>query len=445
MATINFGGLASGLDTESIITALMDIERKPITRLQSDKTYYNSRLSAFSEFEEKLNDLKSSFEDIDDASKLKAFSANAASEEFFTIDASSSASAGSYDVEIVSLARVQKDVSAGFTSSSGTSFSAGSIDINGTNITVDAGDSLGNIVDKINAANTGDTATGVAASIINDGSASGYRVVLTGENASTSFTATASGVTAESTALSFTNTQTAQQATAIIDGITVVSDNNTLSSAIPGVDVTLLKENITGESTRIGVQTDTDGVKAKLDSFVSAYNGVIEFINEQKDSSWANDNGLKGTQRRLQNLLVTNVGGSGDLQYLIDIGIKTNQKDGTISLDSTIAKDAIVNNFESIEKLFLGEDGVEGIVDKFTGYLDNMTDSLDGLYASRKKSTDSSIKRIDSNIETLELRLEQRERTMRAEYEALELLMSEMNSTSSYLAQQITNMSTNNR
>ncbi len=445
MATINFGGLASGLDTEAIITALMDIERKPITRLENDKEYYNSRLSAFSNFEDKLNTLKSAFEDIDDSDKLKAFSANSASEEFFTIETSGNTTAGSYDIEVVNLARVQKDVSEGYTTGSETNFSAGTIDIEGTSITIENGDSLATVAEKINAANTGDNATGVSAALINDGSSSGYRVVLTGENASTTFSASATGISAEGKALSFGNTQTAQQATAIIDGITIVSDNNTLSDAISGVELSLLKENEAGESTRLGVESDSDAIKAKLDTFVSAYNGIIEFINDQEDSSWANDTGLRGTQRKLQNMLVSNTGNSGDFQYLIDIGIKTDAKEGTISLDSSKVKDAILNDFDSIEKLFLGEDGVEGIVDKFTGYLDNMTDSIDGLYATRKQSTESSIKSIDRNIESLEMRLEQRENNMRAEYQALELLMSEMNSTSSYLAQQITNMNTNNR
>ncbi len=443
MATINFGGLASGLDTEAIISALMDVERQPLERLEKDKSYLNSRLSAFSDFESKLNDLKSAFEDIDTADELRSYSATSASEDYFSVETTSTAVAGSYDVEVVNLAKVQKDVSVGYASSSDTSFSAGTITINGTDIAVENADSLGDIVDKINAANTGDSATGVSAGLIDDGTANGFRIVLTGENASTSFTASTSGVAADGTALTFSNTQTAQQATAIVDGITIVSDNNTLSNAIPGVDLTLLKTNATGESTHIGVDVDSEGVKAKLDAFVSAYNGIIGFIGEQEDTSWANDSGLLSTQRKLQNFLVTNVGGTGNFQYLVDLGIKTNEKDGTISLDSTKITDAITNDFESIEKLFLGEEGVEGIADKFVNYLDSMTDSLDGLYASRKKSTDSSIRGLDRNIENMNLRLEQRERTMRAEYEALELLMSQMNSTSSYLSQQIANMNNN--
>ncbi len=438
MSTISFGGLASGLDTDAIVEALMEVESQPLKRLESDQSYYQSRLSAFSDFESKLNGLKSAFEALDTADEFRSYTATAGSDEFFSFTASSSASAGSYEVEVVNLARVQKDVANGFASVSESTFSAGTIDINGTSITVEDGDSLGDIVDKINLANIGDSATGVTASIIDDGTENGFRIVLTGENASTSFTATASGVSSGGTELSFTNTQAAQQATAIIDGITVVSDNNTLKDAIPGVNLDLLKQNEAGTKTLIEVSQDDEAIKAKLDEFVSAYNGIVNFIAEQQDSSWANDSGMLAAKRRLQSMLVERVGGStGNFNYLVDIGIKTNKEDGTISFDSTKLSDAIKNDFESLEKLIVGEDGAEGIAEKFTSYIDDITDSIDGLYASRKKSTDSILKRIDSQIQSMNMRLEKREENLRAEFAALETLMSSMNSTSTYLAQQL--------
>ncbi len=437
MAAITFGGLASGIDSDAIITELMAIEHRPIDRMENDKSYLNTRLSAFSDFDDKLKGLLSSFEDIDTSKEFRSYSASAASEEFFTVDAGSTAAPGSYGIEVVNLAQVQKDVSVGYADPSTGNFTAGTIDINGTAITVDAGDSLGDIVDKINGANSGDTPTGVSAALINDGTANGYRIVLTGEDASTNFTATVTDVSDGTTALSFVNTQSAQQATVNVDGITMVSDNNTLTGAIPGVTLTLLKTNPAGETTHLGVDVDTEGIKGKIDAFVSAYNDIISFVSDQKDSSWSNDSGLQSTKRKLQSFLTTSIGGTGAYQHLVDIGIKTNKDDGTISLDSDTFNDALTNNLEDVEKLFIGETGVEGIATKFETYLEGSTDSVNGIYASRKSSTDRSIKNIDNNIESTERRLEMRERTMRAQYESLELLMSSMNSTSSYLDQQM--------
>jgi len=441
MATISFGGLASGLDTNAIITELMNIERRPIDRMESDKSYLQSRLNAFSDFDGKLKSLMSAFEGLDTKDEFRSYTAIAASEEYFTVDADADAAPGSYGIEVVSLAQVQKDVSSGYSSATDGIFSAGTIDINGTTITIDDGDALSTIVDKINAANTGTSPTGVSAALINDGTANGYRIVLTGEDASTTFTTSVTGVSDGTTALSFSTTQNAQQATVIIDGITIVSDNNTITGAIPGVTLNLLKTNAPGESTHLGVDVDNEGIKSKVDAFIKAYNDIIRFVSDQQDASWGSDSALQGTKRRLQSLLTTAIGGSGSYQTLVDIGIKTNKDDGTISLDSTKFNEALSNNFEDVEKLFTGEIGIDGIAKKFTDYLGAITDSFNGIYASKKEATDSSIKRIDSNIETMERRLEQRERTLRAQFEAMETLMSSMNATSSYLDQQLSSIS----
>jgi len=441
MSTITFGGLASGMDTDTIVTELMKIEHRPIDRLEDDKEYFQSRLDAFSEFDAKLQNLNTALKDLDTPDEFRSYQATATSEEYFSMDASSSAQPGSYSVEVVQLAQVQKDVSNGYASASEGNFTSGTIDINGTTITVDDGDSLSTIVDKINAANTGDEATGVSAALINDGTENGYRIVLSGQDASTDFTATVDGVSDGTTDLSFTNTQQAQQAEVNIDGISIVSNNNTLKNAIPGVTLSLVQENNPGESTRIDVAVDEQGIEEKVNSFVSAYNDIIRFVADQQDTSWGSDSGLQGTKRRLQSLLTTSIEGDGAYQTLVSIGIKTNKDDGTISLDSAKFSDALNNNFDDVEKLFTGDDNVDGIATKFTSYLDSMTDSIDGLYASRKTSTEQTVKRIDNNIASLERRLDMREKTLRAQFDAMETLMSSMNSTSSYLSQQFSTTS----
>lgn len=437
MASINFGGLASGLDTDSIIKALMDIEKKPLTRLENDKNFLNTRLKAFGEFDKKLEALETAFKELDSSDKFRSYSAKTSSEEFFSVQTSSLARQGSYNIEVANLAQVQKSASLGYASTTASTFSAGTITINTANIAVEPGDNLSTLVDKINNANTGETATGVSAALINDGTANGYRIVLTGKDASTNFTATATGVAADGRVLTFSTTQTARQATAIIDGITVVSNNNILKGALPGVDLTLLKNNLSGERTQLSVDVDREAIKTKLKAFVSAYNDIIKFIADQKDSSWANDAGMQSTKRHLQSLLVESTGGSGSLKRLAEIGITTDKKEGTISLDSTKIDKLISNDFQGLETLFLGQSDSEGMNKKFITYLEGMTDSATGLYSSRKNSTDSAIKGIERNIDNMNLRLEKREKSMRAQFEALETLMSSLNSTSNYLSQQI--------
>ncbi len=438
MANITFGGLASGMDTGSIVSELMKIERMPLERLEREKSYLNNRLDAFKGFDTKLDDLKDFFKDFDSSSELRSFSATAASEDYFTLSADSTSVAGSYQVEVQNLAQVQKDVGVGYADKTAADFTAGTITINGTDITVEANDSLSDIATKINSANSGDSTTGVSASIINDGSANGYRLVLTGKDAATTFSVTVSGVSSGGTALSFANTQPAKLATIVVDGITITNKNNTFTEAIPGITLSVMKENDPGVSTNITVNTDNQGIKDKINEFITKYNDILSYIEDQSDADWGRDRGFQGVSRSLQNLLVTNTGVSGEFKYLVDIGIETDQTTGKISIDDSTLDDLISDNLTDLENLFLGEEGVDGISQLFINYLEGATDSTNGILAAKQKSTDMGIKSLDNNIQRMELRLEKREEMLNAQFAAMEQLVSGMNATSSYLSQQMT-------
>jgi flagellar hook-associated protein 2 len=185
---ISFGGLATGLDTTSLIEQLMQAERQPLTRLENDKTYFNARSAALSQFEAKLESFLSKIGKLDSASELQAKKATQSSEDFFSATADSEALPGSYQVEVVDLAQVQKSVSLGVADKTAANFGLGTLtltvgDNDPVEITIDAdNNSLEGIMSAINEADAG-----VTASIINDGTANPYRLVLTGEDIATSF------------------------------------------------------------------------------------------------------------------------------------------------------------------------------------------------------------------------------------------------------------------
>lgn len=439
MSSITFGGLATGMDTDTIVTSLMEIERQPLDRLEQDREYIQSRLAAFTSFEEKLEGLLEKFENLDSASEIDSYQASAASEDYFSATCSSSASTGNYQIEVQSLALQQKDASdASYASRSEANFTSGTLTVNGTDIVLD-NDSLDTLVDKINAANTGEAATGVSASIINDGN--GYRMILTGDDAATTFTTSVSGiVTANGYAEpTFTNTQAASLATVVIDGVTVTSTSNTFEEAIPGVTLTLADTHAIGESTSLTVSVDQEGVKEKIQDMVTAYNGIMSFIDDQQDADWGHDAGFRSVKRRLQSLLVTSVEGSGNIGNLAQLGLET-QRDGTLTLDTTTLEENIANDLVSVEKLLAGEDGVQGIASQFADYLEEITDIEYGLLASREESTEQQTRRLDQNIANMEARLEKREEILRSQFNALEELVSSLNSTSSFLTSQLASL-----
>jgi flagellar hook-associated protein 2 len=440
--SINFGGLATGMDTEAIISALMNIERAPIRRLENDKAFYNNRLNAFSELETKLKALMEKAEDIDTFNELNTPTAKLGAEGYFTASASSAANLGSYQIEVIEMAQLQKDVSQGYADKSAKEFGTGAITLTvggtPTPITIDTdNNSLEGIAAAIN-----DADAGVTASIINDGTANPYRLVLSGDTVSDTFSLDLSGLSVGTYATpTMTNTQAASQAHIQVDNIDIYSDTNTFDGAIAGVTLDILKKDPT-VSTTLTVSSNPDASKQKVKDFANAYNDIMNYMADQADADWGNDSSFRAVKRRLQDMLTTaQVGGTGTFSTLSEIGFET-QRDGTILVNDSILSDALDTDFSGVISLFAGEAGVDGITKSFIDYLDAATDSIDGFYATRKESNDSNIRRIDQRIENLEVRMESRERVLRAQFTAMEELVSAMNSQGSYLAQQMASMPT---
>ncbi len=446
--TVSFGGLATGLDTNSIIDAIMKVERQPLTRLKTDKTWLNNRLSAFSDLDSKLKSFQDSITDLGDPDVLQKRSVNLSSSDYFTATASSDALVGtSYQVEVVSIAQVQKSVSdSGFADKTSNTFGTGtlSLTVGGTTSSIEItseNNSLEGIMQAIN-----DADLGVSAAIINDGTASPYRLMLTGKDVGTAFSLDSSGLSGGSDSLgTFTVTQDATQAHVRIDGVDIYSKNNTISEAIPGVTLDLIDDSA-GKTVNVDVSLDKATIKAKMEDFVKGYNEVISFITSQSTMGDTDpgildgDAGINSIKRHLQNMLTEPYANSGVFSTLSELGLET-QKDGTLVLNDEKLSDAIDNKLDSLVSLLAGDDGKSGLAKGFQEYLDSMTDASDGMLAGRRQSINDNIKQIDDQIERTEARLAKREETLRAQYNSMEKLVSQWSSTGDYLTQQLKTIS----
>ncbi|MCF8112116.1 MAG: flagellar filament capping protein FliD [Desulfobacteraceae bacterium] len=444
--SINFTGLSSGLDTDNIIKELMSVEKRPLERLESDKQWMNSRLEALSAFEGKLDSFLSRIGNLDSTDDIRAKSANLSSDKYFSASVSPDADVGTYQVEVVDLAQVEKEVSQGYDDKTANEFGTGTITISvdgqdpvGVEID-DTSNSLEGIRDAIN-----DADAGVSATIINDGTASPYRLVLTGEDTSAGFAVDASGLSGGTyNNPTFTETQTAQQAHVRVDNIDIYSDTNTISGAIEGVTLDLLQAE-QGVDTTLEVDLDKASVKGLIEDFVAGYNEVVSFVTGQsktEDSGagvMSGDSGMNVVKRNLQNRLTTIVDNSGNFSALSELGLET-QRDGTLTLDSEKLDDAVENDLGSVEKLLVGEDSSDGIAVQFKDYLESATNSTDGFLAGREQNIQSNIRRIDSDILRMQQRLEKREESLRSQFRAMEQMMSELNSQSDFLTRQMDSM-----
>jgi flagellar hook-associated protein 2 len=481
--SITFSGLATGLDTDSIVQQIMELERAPIDRLEARKTSASERLSAFSQFKSKLDDLKSVVSDLTLTSQVRTTKVSLSNDDSFTAS-TNSAALGSYDIAVGQLAQVQKSVSDGFSSNVNSILGTGSITVNGVNISVgDSNNSLVTLAESINAVSA---ETGVSVSLINDGgSTDPYHMVFTGKDANTSFTVTSNLADESSNPIAFNTTlaKSAQQAVAFIDGIKVVSDTNTITNAITGVTLNLGSVSQTSyagteesgvdpwdwadppvyTTATMDVSADTDALKEKVTSFVTSYNSVMEWINsgyeefgggatvnaaDAEDSDeeeilsavLRGDATINNVKRSLQSIFTDSVKTSGAFNILSEIGITT-QVNGTLRQDNTKLDAALSGKFDDMVSLLSGEGDVEGVMKKFNSLLLNLTSSTSGVYATQKNAYSSSVKSLDSQISVYESRMTKREATLRAQFTAMEQLVSSLNAQGDFLSQQISSLS----
>jgi flagellar hook-associated protein 2 len=459
--TIQFSGLATGLDTKSIISQLMALEQQPITRLKSDQTWLQNRLTAFSALDTKLQSFSSSITNLGDADTLLKKSVTQSSTDYLSASVSSDAQAGaSYQAEVVSLAHIQKSVAlTGVADKTLANFGTGTLTltVDGTTHSIDitsANNSLQGIMQAINGANLG-----VSAGIINDGTASGYRLALTGANVGKTFSLSSNltgGTDLGSFDLPIDNVadqpvgynppvQVATKAHIRVDTVDIYSDSNTLTEAIPGVTLNLLQAK-EGTTTTINVSLDKSSLKSTIQAFAQGYNDVVSFITGQsvidgKGGGILNgDSGLSAIKRHLQSMLTSAFPNSGSLKSISQLGLET-QKDGTLTVNDKTLSTAIDSNLNGVVSLLAGSGSAGGVGRQFKDYLSSLTNATTGLLQGRTKATNNNLKNIANQITNTQARLDQKQKTMEAQFSAMETLVSGLNSQSTYLTQQMTAIS----
>ena len=155
---VSFSGLGSGLDTDSIISQLISIERRPINLIQRRQATLEQQKGVLNSINSSLMSLQGSAESLatDDAFSIVNASSDASSR--VSVDASNEAAAGNFGVEVVGLAKARRLSSRSFSSLSDSLNLSGEFVVNGKGIELDTDDGLLDIRDKINSADAGITA-----------------------------------------------------------------------------------------------------------------------------------------------------------------------------------------------------------------------------------------------------------------------------------------------
>jgi len=190
LSTNLVSGLSSGFDWRTMIDELIAIDHRRVDLVEDKKSEYESELSEWQSFNTKLLALKTAAEGLKEpedfylyTSTLSTDSSIVDGEDLVSVSTDTDASTGIYTIKVTNLATAQKLSSnpfASLTAELGTSY-AGDIIINGKVATINATDSLSDVVATINSLNTGTDPSGVTATVVNYG-ANDYRLILTSDS-----------------------------------------------------------------------------------------------------------------------------------------------------------------------------------------------------------------------------------------------------------------------
>lgn len=456
-------GVGSGLPLDQLLSDIRKSENQPLVLIQQRQVISEARLSGYGIIKGSLTDLQKASQALTKTEKYGALKGTS-SNEAIGVKVEKNAVAGSYTLTDITLATQQSLALAGQASRTDKIGTGGQLSIELNNgedpVTIDLGDdtSLEGLMKTINA----NPDLGVQATLVNDGSDSPYRLMLTAKDTGTEASIKEIKVTgndelngilaydAAGSTANYQETTAASNAQATINGIQITSQSNTLKDVVEGVTLDLKTLPADGEAVKIDITRDDSVAINAVKDFVKAYNSLLDTIKAQTSFDVENESSsaLTGDSlvRRVENQVrsaLNSASGVGDIHSLADLGITSDYKTGKLEIDEEKLTEAVRDHLGDVTEFLSGSNGVGQNVDKVAneyiksnGFIQNATDGLNRTIKDLEKQYEATSERIENKMENY-----------RRQFSQLDVMMNQMSGISTYLTQQLSmlgNMNSSN-
>ncbi|MGD9842498.1 MAG: flagellar filament capping protein FliD [Steroidobacteraceae bacterium] len=444
-------GIGSGLDISTLVTELTTAEMSaPNARITRAQTSVTTQVSAMATLKSALSTFQSSLSKLLSGSGFSARNVSSGDDSVMTATATSSAALGNYQVQVQQLAQSQQLLSGNFASGASTVIGTGTLSLgsdgNNFSVTIDSSNStLAGIRDAINSASDNQS---VSATLVYG--QSGAQLVLsslkTGADAAMTIESTGGdGGLAQLTygtdnIGNYTQQQSAQDAIVFVSGVERHSSTNQVADAIDGVTLSLVDSD-PGTNIALKITNDSEHVVSLVQSFVTAYNTLQTSVKslDAYDSSTGEKGALFGDsmyaslKAQIRRAVTDSVAAvTGPYNSLAALGL-THSIDGVLSADETKLRAALTADFKAVSHVFSGANGVVARINK------NITTALltGGAVATRKATLTTRQTAIDSEKSLIELRTAKVKERYLLKFNAMDSLLAQLQSTSTYLSQQL--------
>lgn len=462
MASISTLGIGSGLDLSTILDNLTTAEKASLTPISNQQTAYTAKLSAYATLKSSLSTFQTANTALNSADLFSATSASSSSSAF-SATTSGSVVAGKYTISVSQLAQAQT-LTSGVQTSNTTALGDSSASSRTLSITLKDGTSkdisltsdqtsLTGMRDAINGADAG-----VSATIIKVGDGS-YRLSLTSsetgsDNAVSKIAVTGDdtlqgivGYDASASSNAMTESVTAQNAKLTVNNVEIENSSNTISDALEGITLNL-NDTTTGNQT-LTITKDTSKAESAIKTWVDAYNTLLDQFSsltkytavdvgadaqDTSNGALLGDSTLRTIQTQLKSML-TNAQSSSTYKSLAQIGITTDPTTGSLELDSDKLETALSSDTDGVKEMIVGDGKTTGITTtiatNLTGWL-----SSTGIVQAATDGVSKTLNDLTDQYNTMSTRIDNMVARYKTQFTQLDVLMSSLNQTSSYLTQQ---------
>jgi flagellar hook-associated protein 2 len=438
-------GIGSGLNVSSIVDQLLALEQRSLRRLDAREGSIQAQISAFGEIKSALSTFETNMQALSSAEKFQTYSAKSSNKEALTATAGSSAAKGVFNIDVSRIAENHRMAATTVYADTGTTL----IGTAGETITITTGSgsstvefggkTLAEIRDAINESSTN---PGITASIIKDDT--GYYLTLSANNTGSSSAMTSitySGADAFALLdlnsdrdgdLSFTPADL--DAELVVEGqFTITNETNSISDAIEGVTLNL----VASGTTTLTVDRDTGMVRDNIKQFVDSYNSVMSLLRAQRTGAFSRDTAtLTNIESQLRVVLNTPASTGGPYTFLSEIGVRSTRA-GTLEIDDSALDAALEGNLSAVSDLFAMED--QGFAVRFANLANEFVET-GGTIGTRLETLNERITQIGRERLRENVRLDSVEKRLLREFTALDTLVASLNTTSSFLTQQLQNL-----
>lgn len=443
---ISASGLASGIDTATLVTQLIQLDRAPATVIESNRTKQQTHLSAIKEMNTRLLALRDAIDPLKDSSTFATKTVSSSDSTVVTAKATSAASPGSLTFSVDELASASQVATASGAVPTGTGavwMAIGGGDAFSIDVTTAT---LQGIASAVNAANKG-----VTASVINDGN--GERLLFsstkTGEANGIAMLYGDDGLASVLPGLDatdggqpiMTEVSAAKNAKITVgSGLSITSSTNTFDAAIPGLTLTVKAK---ASAVSVTVAQDSDSVASSIQALVDGYNSAFSYYsaNGKYDTATSTagalfaDYDLRSQLNAVNAALTKRIPGQADgYATLADVGV-TVSSDGTMGIDATKLQDKLAANPDAVASLF------KAVGASAYAPMDGLTRSTNGAMALKTSQLQTTIDNMTASIAKIDARLVERKAYYQAKFLAMEQTIARLQSQGNYLSSFVTNSS----